>query len=86
MIGDLYAEFGADLEARDIFAREVERWKIKWVSADQPTKSLEKAVAIASPDVYPNVRMCLSILLGMPVSTVSAERSFLTMRRVKKLT
>ena len=35
------------------------------------------------PDLYPNVVTIITILLTMPVSTATPERSFSTMRRVK---
>ena len=37
----------------------------------------------ANPDLYPNVVTIITILLTMPVSTATPERSFSTMRRVK---
>ena len=38
---------------------------------------------LQSEDLYPNVATVLTILLTMPVSTATPERSFSTMRRVK---
>ena len=38
----------------------------------------------ANPDLYPHVVTIITILLTMPVSTATPERSFSTMRRVKK--
>ena len=65
------------------FTREVSRWKVRCQAPVNQSDCLVDAISQCNPDLYPNVRACLSILLAMPVSTATAERSFSTMRRVK---
>ena len=45
--------------------------------------TLTETLQHANPDLYPNVVTIIIILLTMPVSTATLERSFSTMRRVK---
>ena len=65
------------------FNREVSRWKVRCQVPDNHPDCLVDSISLCNKDLYPNVRACLSMLLAMPVSTATAERSFSTMRRVK---
>lgn len=49
---------------------------------DKPSK-LGETVASINPDLYPGIYTVLTILLTMPASSATAERSFSVMRRVK---
>ena len=40
-------------------------------------------LAQTNSELYPNISKCLHVLLSMPVSTATAERSFSSMRRLK---
>lgn len=46
-------------------------------------KVLEKIFSYRADDIYFNVSIALRILLTMPVTTTSAERSFLKMKLIK---
>lgn len=87
VMGEIYEEFREDLECGDVltFERECNRWIQRWRDDDlaREYSTLEKTLAIATEASYPNIRRCLLVLLSMPVSTASAERSFSVMRRVK---
>ena len=52
---------------------------------DRPVSLTDALVSTAEPILNPNVFRCMDIpvLLCMPVSSASAERSFSTMRRLK---
>ena len=50
--------------------------------ADKPT-NLQDTLGSIHPDFYPSIYMVLCVLISMPVSTATAERSFSVMRRVK---
>jgi hypothetical protein len=87
---EIYRGFQACLDTdQATFARECSKWKTWWtdpaLANDRPEApaSLSESVRLANEILYPNVRRCLAILLVMPVSTATAERSFSTMRRVK---
>jgi histone deacetylase complex regulatory component SIN3 len=59
------------------------RWKTRCAAMAEKTNSITDTLASTNPDLYPNVTKCLHVLLAMPVSTASAERSFSSMRRLK---
>jgi hypothetical protein len=85
-ITNLYFTFGDDIPAADNqeFIREVQRWKARWADVDDKPATLADSLrAIRTPELYPNVYRILEILLCMPVSSASAERSFSVMRRLK---
>lgn len=71
------------------FTREVRKWVTWWtdgtLAMDRPQapETLQDTLPLANEQYYPNVRRCLVVLLTMPVSTATAERSFSTMKRVK---
>ena len=56
-----------------------------WEVANDQLKpvSIEETLQNVNHDLYPNIALCLRILLCMPVTTSSAERAFSTMGRVK---
>lgn len=84
-IDDIFDAASPDLnDDRGTFYRECKRWKTR---CDQvvtnSTECLQDVVAALPEDLYPNVARCFHLLLAMPVSTASAERSFSSMRRLK---
>lgn len=82
---EIFQEFKLDLpDDEPTFERECQRWTAKWtVTSPAPYSTLEKALDVATEASYPNIRICLMVLLCMPVATATTERSFSTMRRVK---
>ena len=56
----------------------------KWIeSSPAQFPDIETALRVETEASYPNIRLCMMVLLCMPVSTATAERSFSTMRLVK---
>ncbi|XP_071148256.1 zinc finger MYM-type protein 1-like [Mytilus edulis] len=80
----IFETFHVDLGDRQAFDDEVARWKIRWdmVDGQRPQKLLETLNA-TNKDLYPNIYAILTVLLTMPVSSASSERSFSAMRRIK---
>lgn len=81
----IFSAAQADLEVNmETFHRECQRWKFRCEQTQSPsTPSLETTLLNLPEDLYSNVARCFHLLLAMPVSTASAERSFSTMRRLK---
>ena len=74
-----------DLSKKRDFDNEILTWQTKWSHStdEKPVTHLTETLQHANPDLYPNVVTTITILLTMPVSTATPERSFSTMRRVK---
>ncbi|VDI83267.1 Hypothetical predicted protein [Mytilus galloprovincialis] len=85
VVDRLFNTFTEDLPSdRDTFNIEVERWKARWSIAEgQIPGTLAEILNLCNVDLYPNIYTCLLILLTIPVTTATAERSFSVMRRVK---
>lgn len=77
------AAYATDLGRIDEFIDEIDRWKIRWQqNIDKP----ERLIAVLNAtivDLYPSIHRILTILLTMPVSSATSERSFSAMRRIK---
>ena len=82
----VYETYSDDLPADsfDVYQAEVARWKSGWDMALNPKPgTLVDTVKAINEALYPNVHVCLSVLVTMPVATATAERSFSVMRRVQ---
>lgn len=91
-IPDLYLQYKACLEqsAGELRLRsELDLWKQKWsrVKDETPNATIPstaaEGLAACDRDSFPTIHALLTIMLCMPVSTASAERSFSTLRRLK---
>ena len=69
----------------DTFDTEIKIWQKQWqnVSADVRPKCSLTTLSQISSDLYPNIKCLLTILATLPVTTITAERSFSTLRRLK---
>jgi hypothetical protein len=69
------------------FQDEIDRWIVGWdTSADPKLSTLLETLTATNGDLYPNIYICLLIVITMPVTTATAERSFSEIsitRRVK---
>ena len=80
----LYEIYKTDLLKKRDFDNEILRWQTKWSrSTDEKPWTLTETLQHTDPDLYPNVVTVITILLTMPMSTATPERSLSTMRRVK---
>lgn len=64
---------------------EAELWRTFWINKQQQdfeSIGITELIQVAESS-YPKVKTALEILLAMPYSTATIERSFSTLRRVK---
>ena len=84
VVDELYGIFQRDIIIpRQQFRNDINRWKARWALAAEKPDSITDLVDKTNADLYPGVKACLLVLLSMPVSTATAERSFSTMRCIK---
>ncbi|XP_021367068.1 zinc finger MYM-type protein 1-like [Mizuhopecten yessoensis] len=65
------------------FRSEVDRWKTRWRIVEDKPQTLVDTFNRTSPVLYPSIHNILLVLLTMPVSTATAERSFSVLRRIQ---
>ena len=85
-IATLYETYQTDLTCNlDEFKREVVRWRTRWsiTPRDQMPTSLCETLDAVNPVLYPSIDTILCIMLTMPVTSATAERSFSVLRRLK---
>ena len=85
-IATLYETYRTDLTCNlDEFTREVARWRTRWsiTPRDQMPTSLCETLDAVNPVLYPSIDTILCIMLTMPVTSATAERSFSVLRRLK---
>ena len=70
-----------DFSDKSNFDAELARWRMK--HAMEPESEQEGAMPECSPQEFPAVHKLLSIFLTTPVGSVSCERSFSALRRLK---
>ena len=80
-IGSIQRFYGPDLPDYGHLHQEVRRWKKKWEGFGE-SLSIERGLEEAR-GFYPNIYVILHLLLTIPVSTASPERSFSCLRRLK---
>jgi len=62
---------------------EFELWKQRWHAAAEPPKTALGAYTACSASLYQNLSVLLQVLVTLPVTTATAERSFSTLKRLK---
>ncbi|XP_060080477.1 zinc finger MYM-type protein 1-like [Ylistrum balloti] len=85
VVNSVFGAFEVDLSDKICYWTEIRRWRTRCEAIplkDRP-RGLCGILDRTSRDLYPNIRNILSMLLSMPTSTASAERSFSSMRRIK---
>ena len=70
-----------DFSEKSNFDAELARWRMK--HAMEPESEQEGAMPDCSPQEFPAIHKVLSIFLTTPVRSVSCERSFSALRRLK---
>ena len=60
---------------------EVKHWKMKWALVDDKPEILLDTLHATSCDLYPAIYSIISILLTMPVTSATSEKSFSAITR-----
>ena len=80
----IYEAYEPDLsKTRQEFDEEVRRWIVRWQLQDAKPSTLLATLNKTSEAAYPCIYIVLQILLTMPATSASCERSFSSMRRIK---
>ena len=85
-IATLYETYQTDPTCNlDEFKREIARWRTRWsiTPRHQMPTSLCETLDAVNPVLYPSIDTILCIILTMPVTSATAERSFRVLRRLK---
>ena len=83
IVDGVFAAYAIDLGRIDEFIDEIDRWKIRWQQNIDKPERLIAVLNATNVDLYPSIHRILTILLTMPVSSATSERSFSAMRRIK---
>ena len=81
--GRIFDTYHSDVGERQDFDDEIARWKVRWNRENNKPDRLLDLLNLTNADLYPSVYKIIWILLTMPVSSATSERSFSAMRRVK---
>jgi len=83
IVDRLFNAYQADLPRKEDCVDEVERSKIRWALVDDNPKRLLETLHATNRDLCPSIHSIISILLTMPVSSATSDRSFSATRCVK---
>ncbi|CAG2229547.1 unnamed protein product [Mytilus edulis] len=84
-IEKIYNAYNDDIGTLEQLQEEISRWKTRWsmTMLDTKPKTLHETLVTTNKNLYPNISTIISVLLTMPASTATAERSFSAMNRIK---
>ena len=81
-IATLFETYQTDLTCNlDEFKREIARWRTRW--SITPRDQMPTSLCAVNPVLYLSIDTILCIMLTMPVTSATAERSFSVLRRLK---
>ncbi|XP_060585819.1 uncharacterized protein LOC132741624 [Ruditapes philippinarum] len=84
MLPAIYAAYAPDIDHTfESFNNEVARWKVRWNIAENRPVRLQETLQKTNKDLYPCIYNILAVLLTMPPTSASCERSFSAMKRIK---
>jgi len=69
--------------SHDKLRAEFELWKQRWHAAAEPPKTALGAYTACNTSLYPNLSILLQVLVTLPITTATAERSFSTLKRLQ---
>jgi len=77
---EMYQAFIDD--SHDKLRAELELWKQRWHTAAEPLKTVLDAYTACNASMYPNLSILLQVLVTLPVTTATPERSFSMLKRL----
>ena len=78
----MFETYQTDLTCNlDEFKREIARWRTRW--SITPRDQMPTSLCAVNLVLYPSIDTILCIMLTMPVTSATAERSFSVLRRLK---
>ena len=83
VLDKIHETYRGDLSDKVVYDNEVIWWQTKWAHTLEKPNGLVETIKTTNEVLYQNVTTVLTILLTMPVSTATPERSFSVMFRVK---
>lgn len=84
MLPTIYAAFAPDLlQTYETFKSEIARWRVKWSITDIRASRLHDTLQQTCKDLYPCICTIIGVLLTMPPTSATCERSFSGMKRIK---
>lgn len=83
-MSDIHQFYAADMPSPNTFTHEINLWKREWRSTieDRP-KDIEETLNRMNKSFYPNITQILRLLLMLPVSSASVERSHSALKLIK---
>ena len=84
-VDEIFTPYDADIPEHLQQVRESEcmRWKSRWEKANDLPGTLHDTLEQCSPHEFPNIAKAFTVLLTLPITTATAERSFSALGRLK---
>ena len=84
MLPTIYATFAPDLpQTYETFKPEIARWRVRWSMTDIKASRLQATLQQTYKDLYHCSCTIIGVILTMPPTSVTCERSFSVMKRIR---
>ena len=75
--------YESDLPDSDHLIHELKRWRTKWIEVALEAQQPDDILLCTNEHFYPNIHTLLKLLLVLPISTATSERTFSSLRILK---
>lgn len=84
-VDDIFTPYNADIpeDLQQLRESECMRWKSRWEKANNLPATLRETLEECKPHEFPNISRAFTVLLTLPITTATAERSFSALGRLK---
>ena len=82
-INEFTTFFQEDLPCVQSIEQEILMWKMRWQSIDKKPDTIQRTLEEMNEHLYPNIATILRILLLIPVTSASVERSNSSLKFIK---